>query len=92
MAGQRAGKFRTSLPVAPQYNPIQALTPVPEGKVVLAAKSGTLQNPTVSHDAGILLLPKGPSAVLVMMTATKSNPETEKIMGQVARTLYEALR
>ena len=92
MAGQRGGKFRASLPVAARYDPNQALPPVPDGKVVLAAKSGTLQTPTVTHDTGILLLPNGRSAVLVMMSATKSNPETEKVMGQVARTLYEALK
>lgn len=92
MAGQRNGKFRPALPEAKRYDPHQALTPIPEGKVVLAAKSGTLAAPVVSHDAGILLLPNGRSVVLVMMTATRSNAETDKIIGQVARTVYEALK
>lgn len=92
MAGQRGGKFRPALPEATRYDPNQELTPIPDGKVVLAAKSGTLGNPTVSHDAGILLLPNGHSAVLVMMTATRNNPETEKVMGQVAQAVYEALK
>lgn len=91
MAGQRGGKFRAALPEAKRYDPSQEMTPIPEGKVVLAAKSGTLTTPTVANDAGILLLPNGRSAVLVMMTATRSNPETERIMGQVARALYESL-
>ena len=91
MAGQRNGKFRAALPVAARYDPNQDLMPIPERKVVLAAKSGTLTTPTVANDAGILLLPNGRSAVLVMMTATPSNPETERIMGHVARALYEAL-
>ena len=56
MAGQRNGKFRPALPEAKRYDPHQALTPIPEGKVVLVAKSGTLAAPVVSHDAGILLL------------------------------------
>ena len=92
MAGQRNGKFRAALPVAARYDPNQDLMPIPERKVVLAAKSGTLTTPTVANDAGILLLPNGRSAVLVMMTATRSNPETETIMGQIAQAVYEALR
>lgn len=92
MAGQRNGKFRSALPAAIRHDPGQELTPIPEGKVVLAAKSGTLTNPIVANDAGILLLPNGRSAVLVMMTATQSNPETETIMGQIAQAVYEALR
>lgn len=92
MAGQRNGKFRSALPIATRHDPNQSLAPIPDGKVVLAAKSGTLSNPAVANDTGILLLPSGRSAVLVMMTATQSNMETEKIMGQVARALYESLK
>jgi beta-lactamase class A len=92
MAGQRNGKFRPALPEAKRYDPSKELELPPEGRVVLAAKSGTLVDPVVANDAGILLLPDGRSAVLVMMTASRSNPETERIMGQVARTVYEALK
>ena len=92
MAGQRNGKFRPALPEAKRYDPSKELELPPEGRVVLAAKSGTLVDPVVANDAGILLLPDGRSAVLVMMTASRSNPETERIMGQVARAVYEALK
>jgi len=92
MAGQRNGKFRAALPEATRYDPGQELTPIPEGRVVLSAKSGTLVNPNVANDAGILLLPNGRSAVLVMMTSARRNAEAEAIMGQVAKALYEALR
>ena len=92
MAGQRNGKFRPALPEAKRYDPSKELELPPEGRVVLAAKSGTLVDPVVANDAGILLLPDGRSAVLVMMTASRSNPETERIMGQVARAVYEAIK
>ena len=92
MAGQRNGKFRPALPEAKRYDPRKELELPPEGRVVLAAKSGTLVDPVVANDAGILLLPDGRGAVLVMMTASRSNPETERIMGQVARAVYEAIK
>ena len=92
MAGQRNGKFRPALPDATHYNPHKALTLPADGKVLLVAKSGTLSNPMVAHDAAILILPNGRTAVLVMTTATRDNAKTEKIMGQVARTVYEALK
>lgn len=92
MAGQRNGKFRPALPEAERYDPSQPLTPIPEGKVVLAAKSGTLFDPPIANDAGILLFPNGSKAVLVMMTSSSDHKKTEDIMGKVARTVYDALK
>jgi hypothetical protein len=50
-----------------------------------------LVEPSVDNDAGILLLPDGRTAVITMMTASPNKPETEAIMGKVARAVYEAL-
>ena len=91
MAGQRNGKFRPALPEAKRYDPHQELELPPEGKVVLVAKSGMLVEPSVDNDAGIFLLPDGRTAVITMMTASPNKPETEAIMGKVARAVYEAL-
>lgn len=92
MAGQRGGKFRPALPEDQRYDPREELEPVAKDRVVLVAKSGTLVNPTIAHDAGILMMPNGRRAVLVMMTRTSDNPKTEAVMGRVARAVYEALK
>lgn len=92
MAGQRKGKFRPALPAEQRLDPHAELTAPREGRVVLSAKSGLLHSPcNVSHDAGVLLLPGGRSAVLVMTTFPQDEKQAETVMGQVARTVYEAL-
>ena len=91
MAGQVTGKFRPALPAVKRPNPETALAPIPSGKVLLAAKSGTLFHPNAAHDAGIMILPNGRRAVLVMTTCTGDNAKAESIMGQVARTVYKSL-
>lgn len=65
-----------------------------EGEVILAAKGGSLQHidVPVAHDAGILLLPDGRRAVMVMMTASRKYRETWRIMGKAASAVYEMIR
>ena len=92
MAGQQNGKFRPALPAVKHTDPRKPIDLPPEGKVLLSAKSGTLTNPNTANDAGILLLPNGRAAVLAMTTSTTSNAKKEPIMGQIARTVYEALK
>lgn len=91
MACQTLGKFSKSLPSV--YRPDstrEPLGPVPEGKVILVEKGGTLLN-KVSHDAAIMLLPNGKRAVLVMMTESDNNARALNVIQKVSRALYDAL-
>lgn len=92
MAGQRGGKFASSLPVETRPDPTQPLTPAKDGRLLLISKGGTLLSPTVIHDTAIFMLPNGLNAVLVLMTASENNDETAVIMGQAAKILYDALK
>ena len=90
MAAQQLGKFNLSLPVIRFPNTRKPLPEVPEGKVIMANKGGTLTG-KVLHDASVMLLPNGQKAVLTMMTASPDKDGTEKIMKAVSRTLYDHL-
>lgn len=92
MAGQQGGKFRPALPAVKHPDPRKPIDLPPEGKVMLSAKAGTLASSCVANDAGIMLLPSGRSAVLAITTHTTSVSHAEHIMGQIARTVYEALK
>jgi len=90
LAGQQVGKFDKSLPVEHYSFTKQPLPPVPEGKVIVCNKGGSLVG-KVLHDAAIMLLPNGERAVMTMMTATPDNDITTKILGRVSRAVYDEL-
>lgn len=90
MACQMLGKFSGSVPV---YRPLSTREPlgqVPEGKVILVEKGGTLVN-RVSHDAAIMLLPNGRSAVLVMLTECEDGEKSLSAIKKVSRALYDRM-
>ncbi len=91
MACQTLGKFSKSLPQV--YRPLSTrapLTAVPEGKVMLVEKGGTLTG-SVSHDAAIMMLPNGRKAVLVMMTECEDSQKSLDAIGKVSRAIYDRL-
>ena len=90
MAAQQLGKFNLSLPVVRFPDTRKPLPAVPEGKVIMANKGGTLTG-KVLHDAAVMLLPNGKKAVLTMMTASPDKDSTTEIMKEVSRTLYDHL-
>ena len=90
LAGQQVGKFDKSLPVEHYSFTKNPLPPVPEGKVIVCNKGGSLVG-KVLHDAAIMLLPNGERAVMTMMTATPDNEITTKILGKVSRAVYDEL-
>lgn len=91
MACQQLGKFSQSLPgVLRPQNSRDMLGDVPEGKVMLVEKGGTLKG-RVSHDAAIMLLPNGRHAVLVMMTQCENPDASLEVIKNVSRALYDRL-
>lgn len=91
MACQTLGKFSKSLPSV--YRPqstCQPLTLPPEGSVILVEKGGTLIS-RVSHDAAIMILPDGRSAVLVMMTECEDMNASLEAIKKVSRMLYDRM-
>ena len=90
LAAQQLGKFNLSLPVERYSRTKNPLPPVPEGKVIMCNKGGSLEG-KVLHDAAIILLPNGEKAVLTMMTATPDNNITTEIFKKVSKTLYDSL-
>jgi len=90
LAGQQVGKFDKSLPVEHYSFTKNPLPPVPEGKVIVCNKGGSLVG-KVLHDAAIMLLPNGERAVMTMMTATPNNDITTKLLGRVSRAVYDEL-
>lgn len=90
MAAQQLGKFNLSLPVRRIPDTRKPLPPVPEGKVIMCNKGGSLEG-KVLHDAAIMLLPNGEQAVLTMMTATPDNDITTEVLKKVSRALYDSL-
>jgi beta-lactamase class A len=90
LAAQQLGKFNLSLPVERYSRTKNPLPPVPEGKVIMCNKGGSLMG-KVLHDAAIILLPNGEKAVLTMMTATPDNDITTEIFKKVSKTLYDSL-
>ena len=63
LAAQQLGKFNLSLPVERYSRTQNPLPPVPEGKVIMCNKGGSLEG-KVLHDAAIILLPNGEKAIL----------------------------
>ena len=90
LAAQQLGKFNLSLPVERYSRTKNPLPPVPEGKVIMCNKGGSLEG-KVLHDAAIMLLPNGEKAVLTMMTATPDNNITTEVFKKVSRALYDSL-
>lgn len=90
LAAQQLGKFNLSLPVERYSYTKEPLPPVPEGKVIMCNKGGSLEG-KVLHDAAIILLPNGEKAVLTMMTATPDNNITTEIFKKVSKALYDSL-
>lgn len=91
MACQTLGKFSKSLPQV--HRPLSTRPPldeVPEGKVMLVEKGGTLAC-GISHDAAIMLLPNGKKAVLVMMTECEDAQKSLDAIGKVSRAIYDRL-
>lgn len=90
LAAQQKGKFNLSLPVERYSRTKNPLPPVPEGKVIMCNKGGSLEG-KVLHDAAIILLPNGEKAVLTMMTATPDNNITTEVLKKVSKALYDNL-
>ena len=90
MAAQTLGKFSLSLPHERFSKTVDPLPPVPEGKVIMIHKGGSLTG-QVLHDAAIMLLPNGKKAIMVLTTATPDNSATTEIFKKVSRTIYDRL-
>lgn len=90
LAAQQLGKFNLSLPVERYSRTKNPLPPVPEGKVIMCNKGGSLEG-KVLHDSAIMLLPNGEKAVLTMMTATPDNNITTEVFKKVSKALYDSL-
>ena len=91
MAAQQYGKFNLSIPVERFSRTLEELPPVPEGRVIMANKGGSLVG-KVLHDAAIMMLPNGRKAVMTMMTATPDNNITTEQFKRVSKTLYDAMK
>lgn len=91
MACQQLGKFDKGLNnVRRPDTSRKPLGPVPEGKVFMVQKGGTLYN-DVSHDAAIMLLPNGRQAIMVMMTQCKDGNTSLEAIKKVSRAVYDRL-
>ena len=93
LACQQLGKLDKSLPGV--YRPGSARAPitrVPDGRIIMAQKGGTLlgQNP-VSHDSAIMLLPDGRSAIIVVMTDNSDNNVALEFIKSISRAVYDEL-
>ena len=90
MAAQQLGKFNQSVPLRRHEDTRRPLPPVPEGRVLMPSKGGSLEG-KVLHDAAIMLLPNGEQAVMTMMTATPDNDVTTEVFKKVSRAVYDRL-
>lgn len=90
MAAQTLGKFSLSLPHERFSKTVDPLPPVPEGKVIMIHKGGSLTG-KILHDAAIMLLPNGKKAIMVLTTATPDNGITTEIFKKISRTIYDRL-
>lgn len=91
MACQQLGRFDKSLPRVLRPNSARApLGEIPEGRVVLAQKGGTLTG-IVYHDTAVMLLPNGRSAVMVMMTETADGDLALDVIKGVSRAIYDTI-
>ena len=77
------------------YRPGSARAPVtkvPEGRIIMAQKGGTLTGKiNVSHDAAIMLLPDGRSAIMVVMTESNDNSVALEFIKSISKTVHDAL-
>ena len=93
LACQQLGKFDKGLKGV--YRPRNArdpITSVPEGRVILAQKGGTLTGGlSVSHDTAIMLLPNGRAAIMVVMTESYDNKKALELMKAVSRAVYDSI-
>lgn len=92
MACQQLGKMDKALPAV--WRPSgtrKPLTEIPEGRVALAQKGGTLSKEGISHDTAIMLFPNGQSAVLAVLTESGDSQKAAELIGAIARTVYDSL-
>ncbi len=90
MACQQLGKFDKSLPRVWRPESARApITAIPEGRVLMAQKGGTLIG-KVSHDTAVMMLPNGRSAIMVAMTEGSNDNALELIKG-ISRAIYDNL-
>ena len=91
MAAQQGGKLTRDLPILRCPNPTMELPEIPEDKLLMPSKGGSITNKYL-HDAAVMLLPNGRKAAIGVMTATTDNQKAGDILARVAVTVYEALR
>ena len=91
MAAQQGGKLTRDLPILRCPNPTMELPEIPEDKLLMPSKGGSITNKS-RHDAAVMLLPNGRKAAIGVMTATTDNQKAGDILARVAVTVYEALR
>ena len=92
MACQQLGKLDKSLPNVWRPSSTHVpVTAVPEGRVVLAQKGGTLSNIGILHDTGIMLLPNGQCAIMAVMTKSNNENKAFDFIKTVSRTVYDSL-
>ena len=93
MANQRVARLKTLLPCSERADPREEVLRLPkEGYVVVASKGGTLTTPPTAHDAGIFYLPDGRYYVVTICTRSSSLKATTKIINEVGRVMYEAMK
>jgi len=92
MACQQLGKFDKSLPGV--WRPLSTRKPlnvIPEGRVVLAQKGGTLGEIGIAHDTAIMLFPDGRCAIMVVMTESDNPQKALELIQTISRTVYDCL-
>lgn len=90
MAAQQGGKLTRDLPILRCPNPTMELPEIPEDKLLMPSKGGSITNKYL-HDAAVMLLPNGRKAAIGVMTATTDNQKAGEILSQVAQAVYETL-
>lgn len=90
MAAQQLGKFNQGVPLRRHEDTRKPLPPVPEGRVLMPSKGGSLEG-KVLHDAAIMLLPNGEQAAMTLMTATPDNDVTTEVFKKISRAVYDRL-
>ncbi len=92
MACQQLGKLDKDIPgVIRLQNSRAPVGVIPDGRVLMAQKGGTLTNvlgTNISHDTAIMILPDGRSAIMVVMTEG-SNRNALDLMKNIGLTVYE---
>jgi len=91
LACQQLGKFDKSLPNVWRPNSVVPPLPaIPEGKIAMMQKGGTLTG-KVSHDTAIMTFPDGRSAVMVVMTESDDNSKALELIKAISRSVYDRL-